>query len=67
MLGTNNRANREAVSTVVVVLRVDGTRVEVEVIGVSSRVRSSRPIVTVATDIVDSTTTVVTVASGGGI
>lgn len=65
MLGTSNRTDREAVSTVVVVLRVNGTRVEVEVIGIGSRVRSSRPIVTVTTNIVETTTFTVTVAGGG--
>ena len=61
MLRAGNRANREAVCTVVVVLRVNILRIEVEVIRVVLRVRRCKPIVAVTADVVDTATTVVAV------
>lgn len=47
-----NRANREPVVPVVVVLRIDTTRVEVQVPSIDSRVERCRPVVAVRAAIV---------------
>ena len=57
-------AHREPVRTVVVVLRVHVRRVEVQVVAVSSIIRSGRPIFAVRRDIVQLTIAVVAVARG---
>ena len=47
-----NRANSEPVVPIVVVLRIDTTRVEVQVVGIPSRVERCRPVVAVRAAIV---------------
>ena len=65
MLRTGNGANREAVRTVVVVLRVGSLRIEVQVVRVLLRIRGSKPIVPVTPNVVDTAITVVAVTCGG--
>ena len=47
-----NRTHREPVVPIVVVLRIDTTRVEVQVVGIPSRVERCRPVVAVRAAIV---------------
>ena len=63
-LVNSDAADTEAVSAVVVVLRVDRTtRIEVQVISVISIVDRSRPIVAVGANIVDARTGTIAVAT----
>ena len=58
-----NRANSEPVVPIVVVLRIDTTRVEVQVASIAHRVERSRPVVAVRTAIVPTRTIAVARAS----
>lgn len=57
-----NTADGKTVATVAVILRVDATGVEVEVVSVVSRVRRTRPVVAVRADIVQRAIVVIVVA-----
>ena len=54
-----NRAHRETIAPVVVVLRVDSRRIEVHVVGVSGGVERTRPVVAVRPAVVERRTIVV--------
>ena len=58
-----NRAHSEPVVPIVVVLRIDATTVEVQVVGIPSRVERGRPVVAVRTAIVPTRTIAVARAS----
>ena len=58
-----NRANRKAVPAIVVVLRIDFRRIEVQVVGVRGGVVRRGPVVTVRATVVERRTIVV---AGGG-
>ena len=47
-----NRTHREPVVPIVVVLRIDTTRVEVQIPGITSRVERTRPVVAIRAAIV---------------
>ena len=62
IIGAKNAADRETVAAIVVVLRIDIAAVEVQVVGIRSRVRRTRPVVAVATLIVQRAGRVIVVA-----
>jgi hypothetical protein len=63
MWGMLKTTNRETVSTVVVILGIKSSRIEVQVVGVICIVTRRRPIVPVGTLIVNTSRRVVTVTS----